>query len=121
MIAVVVWVGISIAAYFITTGNQYYMLAFVVGAVMGGIQSLSRSTYSKLLPKTTDHASFFSFYDICDKVGLALGSLAFGITEQLFETMRPSVLVMSVFFLIGLVFLFRIRNSKMAPAEVNLV
>src|SRR5688572_6102482 len=115
MIAVVVWVGISIAAYFITTGNQYYMLAFVVGAVMGGIQALSRSTYSKLLPPTTDHASFFSFYDICDKVGLAMGSLAFGITEQWFGSMRNSVLVLSVFFVFGLILLAMIRSKKMEP------
>lgn len=114
MIAVVIWVGISMAAYFITTGNQFYMLAFVVGAVMGGIQALSRSTYSKLLPTTTtDHASFFSFYDICDKVGLALGSLAFGITEQWFGSMRNSVLVLSVFFVIGLIVLATIRIKKL--------
>lgn len=112
IIAVLIWVGISVAAYFITTGNQFYLLAFVVGAVMGGIQALSRSTYSKLLPPTTDHASFFSFYDICDKVGLALGSLAFGITEQWFGSMRNSVLVLSVFFLIGMLVLFSIRSRK---------
>ncbi|MBK0403860.1 MFS transporter [Adhaeribacter sp. BT258] len=115
MIAVLVWVGISIAAYFITTGNQFYMLAFVVGAVMGGIQALSRSTYSKLLPQTTDHASFFSFYDICDKVGLALGSLVFGITEQWFGSMRNSVLVLSVFFIFGLIVLASIRSKKTEP------
>lgn len=115
MIAVVIWVGISIAAYFVTTGNQYYVLAFVVGAVMGGIQSLSRSTYSKLLPPTTDHASFFSFYDICDKVGLALGSLAFGLTEQWFGSMRNSVLVLSVFFVFGLILLASIKSKKVAP------
>ena len=113
IIAVLIWVGISIAAYFITTGNQYYMLAFVVGAVMGGIQALSRSTYSKLLPPTTDHASFFSFYDICDKVGLALGSLAFGITEQWFGSMRNSVLVLSVFFVFGVIVLSTIRIRKL--------
>lgn len=116
-VAVLVWVGISVAAYFITTGTEYYVLAFVVGAVMGGIQSLSRSTYSKLLPPTTDHASYFSFYDICDKVGLALGSLAFGLTEQYFGSMRNSVLVLSVFFVIGLVFLLRIRNPKVLKEE----
>ncbi|HSI90567.1 MAG TPA: MFS transporter [Adhaeribacter sp.] len=115
MVAVLVWLGISFAAYFITTGNQYYMLAFVVGAVMGGIQSLSRSTYSKLLPRTTDHASFFSFYDICDKVGLALGTLVFGITEQWLGSMRYSVLVLSVFFIFGLLVLTSIRSHKTDP------
>ena len=115
MMAVIVWVGISIAAYFVANGEQYYALAFVVGAVMGGIQSLSRSTYSKLLPATTDHASFFSFYDICDKVGLAVGSLAFGITEQMFGSMRNSVLVLSVFFFFGLILLVSIKSRKVEP------
>src|SRR6478752_6943490 len=115
IVAVIIWVGISIGAYFITTGNQYYALAFVVGAVMGGIQALSRSTYSKLLPPTTDHASFFSFYDICDKVGLALGSLAFGLTEQWFGSMRNSVLVLSVFFVFGMIVLTTIKIRKTEP------
>ncbi|GAB2538059.1 MFS transporter [Rufibacter soli] len=113
--AVLIWVGITIGAYFVTTGNQYYMLAVVVGAVMGGVQALSRSTYSKLLPETTDHASFFSFYDICDKVGLALGTLSFGITEQIFGSMRNSILTLLVFFVIGLVLLFSIRTRSLSP------
>ncbi|MBA9077915.1 MULTISPECIES: MFS transporter [Rufibacter] len=116
-VAVVVWVGITIGAYFVTTGTQYYMLAFVVGAVMGGVQSLSRSTYSKLLPVTKDHASFFSFYDICDKVGLALGSLAFGLTQQIFGSMRNSILTLLVFFVIGLLVLLTIKSKKLAATE----
>ncbi|RNI24977.1 MFS transporter [Rufibacter latericius] len=121
MWAVIVWVGITIGAYFVTTGNQYYVLAFVVGAVMGGVQSLSRSTYSKLLPETQDNASFFSFYDICDKVGLALGTLSFGITEQIFGSMRNSILTLLVFFVIGLFILFSIRTRKLAPVAVPAV
>jgi UMF1 family MFS transporter len=116
-ITVIVWVGITIAAYFITTGTQYYVLAFVVGAVMGGIQALSRSTYSKLLPETTDHASYFSFYDICDKVGLALGSLAFGVTQQIFGSMRNSILTLLVFFVIGLIILLTIKSKKLSGVE----
>jgi UMF1 family MFS transporter len=117
MWAVLVWVGITVGAYFVTTGNQYYLLAVVVGAVMGGVQAISRSTYSKLLPKTSDNASFFSFYDICDKVGLALGTLSFGITEQIFGSMRNSILTLLVFFVIGLALLFSIRTQKLAPVE----
>ncbi|MGV3538332.1 MAG: MFS transporter [Rufibacter sp.] len=117
--AVLVWVGITVGAYFVTTGTQYYVLAFVVGGVMGGVQSLSRSTYSKLLPETKDHASFFSFYDICDKVGLALGTLAFGITEQIFGSMRNSILTLLVFFVIGLLFLLSIKTKKLAATEAK--
>lgn len=115
--AVLVWVGITVGAYFVMTGTQYYVLAFVVGGVMGGVQALSRSTYSKLLPVTKDNASFFSFYDICDKVGLALGSLAFGITEQIFGSMRNSILTLLVFFVIGLVVLLSIKTKKLAAIE----
>ncbi|WP_192820654.1 MFS transporter [Rufibacter sp. LB8] len=119
--AVLVWIGVTIGAYFVTTGNEYYMLAFVVGAVMGGIQALSRSTYSKLLPETKDHASFFSFYDISDKVGLALGTLAFGITEQIFGSMRNSILTLLVFFVIGLIVLLTIKTKKLEATDAVVV
>jgi UMF1 family MFS transporter len=74
MIAIVVWIGICIAAFYTYTSMQFYAVAFLVGMVMGGIQSLSRSTYSKLLPETHDTASYFSLYDVCEKIGLVLGT-----------------------------------------------
>ena len=113
IIAVVVWIGICLAAYFVQTGNQFYALAAVVGLVMGGIQALSRATYAKFLPKdTTDTASYFSFYDVTDKTGTMLGTLAFGVINQL-SGMRNSVIALMVFFVIGLVFLSSLlRKSK---------
>lgn len=83
IVSIIVWLGICWAAYYITTSYQFFALAFMVGMVMGGIQSLSRSTYSKMLPQTEDHASYFSFYDVCDKVGLVLGTVAYGYIEEL--------------------------------------
>jgi UMF1 family MFS transporter len=80
-------------------------VAFAVGMVMGGIQSMSRSTYSKLLPETADTASFFSFYDICDKVGAVLGTLSFGYVTEFLGGMRNSVLALMIFFIIGFVLL----------------
>jgi MFS transporter, UMF1 family len=106
-LAIILWVGICISAYNLYDPKAFYVLAFTVGMVMGGIQSLSRSTYSKLLPETQDHASYFSFYDICEKFGLVLGTASYGMIEELTGSMRNSILALIVFFLIGLIFLLR--------------
>jgi MFS transporter, UMF1 family len=103
---VVIWIGICIAAYMVTKETQFYALAAVVGLVMGGIQSLSRSTYSKLMPETRDTASFFSFYDVTEKIAIVIGMLSFGLIEELSGSMRNSVLAIMVFFIIGLLLLF---------------
>lgn len=113
MTMVLIWMGICIAAYFVNNVNQFYSLAFVVGLVMGGIQSLSRSTYAKLIPaSTTDHASFFSFFDMTEKVAIVLGTFTYGAIEQLTGSMRNSALFLVVFFVIGLVFLSRVALPK---------
>ena len=88
---------------------------------MGGIQSLSRSTYSKMLPETTDHASYFSFYDVCDKLGLVLGTASYGMIEELTGSMRNSVLALILFFMIGLMFLFRASYFKKSDVKVDAV
>lgn len=102
---VVVWIGVCIAAYFTTTPMQFYVLAAVVGLVMGGIQSLSRSTYSKLMPVTRDTASFFSFYDVTEKVAIVLGMASFGFIDEMMGNMRASIIALIVFFAIGLLLL----------------
>ncbi|SIQ88272.1 MFS transporter [Pontibacter lucknowensis] len=113
IIAVIIWIGICIAAYFITTAYEFYALAAVVGSVMGGIQSLSRSTYSKLIPATTqDHASYFSFYDVTEKVSIMLGTLAYGAVAQVTGSMRYSILALIIFFVLGLIFLSLIKGKK---------
>lgn len=112
-IAVFVWIGIGIAAYFTQTPVQFMSLAAVVGMVMGGIQSLSRSTYSKLLPaNTTDTASFFSFYDVVEKISIVLGTFMYGYLEVVTGSMRFSTLFFSGVLAIGLFFLFRLRRAK---------
>ncbi|MEO8822305.1 MAG: MFS transporter [Ginsengibacter sp.] len=100
---VVFWVGICIAAYYMKTATHFYILGVAVGLVMGGIQSLSRSTYSKLMPFTNDTASFFSFYDVTEKIAIVIGLTAFGYIEEITGTMRDSVLSLVVFFTIGLI------------------
>ena len=106
MFVVVMWIGICIAAYYITTEMQFYIIAVLVGLVMGGIQSLSRSTYSKVMPETRDTASFFSFYDVAEKVAIVIGMFSFGFVQEITGNMRNSILALIVFFLTGLIFLF---------------
>lgn len=99
---VLMWIGICVAGYNMQTQYHFYLIAVAVGLVMGGIQSLSRSTYSKLMPATRDTASFFSFYDVTEKVAIVIGLSAFGFIEELTGSMRNSVLSLIVFFTIGL-------------------
>lgn len=103
---VIIWIGICIYAYTIQTVMQFYIIASIVGLVMGGIQSLSRSTYSKLMPVTKDTTSFFSFYDVTEKVAIVLGLFSFGLIEQITGSMRSSVLAVLVFFVIGGIILY---------------
>jgi MFS transporter, UMF1 family len=113
MVCVLVWIGICIVAYCIPSGGvyQFYGLAVVVGFVMGGIQSLSRSTYSKLMPETKDTTSFFSFYDVTEKIAIVIGMFSFGYITELTGSQRNSVLALAVFFVIGLAGLM-IANAK---------
>ncbi|WP_369804237.1 MFS transporter [Siphonobacter sp. SORGH_AS_0500] len=111
-----------LGAFFVQTGSQFYVLAFIVGLVMGGIQALSRSTYAKLLPvNTNDTASFFSFYDVCDKISTVIGTFAFGVVIQLTGSMRYSVLVIAAVFVVGLIVLMRIITlQKQKKAFISL-
>ena len=102
---VLLWIGVCIAGYFITTEMHFYIIASLVGLVMGGIQSLSRSTYSKLMPETKDTASFFSFYDITEKFAIVIGLFSFGFIEGFTGNMRNSILALVIFFVLGLLFL----------------
>lgn len=113
VIMVFVWILICGAAYYVENEYQFYSLAFVVGMVMGGIQSLSRSTYSKLIPvNTQDHASFFSFYDVTEKMAIVFGTFSYGFIEQISGSMRNSSLALGSFFLVGLIFLLLVRIPK---------
>ncbi|OQP60918.1 MFS transporter permease [Niastella vici] len=108
MTVVLIWIGACIGAYYTYTDIQFYILGAVVGLVMGGIQSLSRSTYSNLMPETKDTASFFSFYDVTEKVALVIGMFTFAFIEEQtihFGGMRNSVLALMFFFMLGFVWL----------------
>lgn len=116
MITIVSWSIICVGAYFITDAIQFLTVAFFIGIVMGGSQSLARSTYSKMLPAdTTDHTSFFSFYDVMEKLATVAGTFSFGVIEAVTGSMRFSVLAITLFFLISLFFMLwlflRMRNE----------
>src|SRR5690606_35751481 len=105
-LVVAVWILICISAFYLQTETQFYILAAVVGLVMGGIQSLSRSTYSKMIPVNEDDtASFFSFYDVTEKIAIVIGLFAFALIEQLSNNIRYSALSLSVYFITALVLL----------------
>lgn len=119
MVSVIIWIGICIGAFYVNGVNGFYLLASVVGLVMGGIQSLSRSTFAKLIPNDTrDNASYFSFYELTEKIAIVIGTFSFGFIEQIIhvvfkvESMRYSVLSLMLFFIIGLVLLINIRNEN---------
>jgi len=113
-ICIFIWIGICIAGYYIPAGNvmAFYILATVVGFVMGGIQSLSRSTYSKLMPETRDTTSFFSFFDTPEKIAVVIGMFSFGLITELTGSQRNSVLTLMIFFVIGLAALFAAISSQ---------
>jgi UMF1 family MFS transporter len=119
-IVVFFWLIVVISAFYLVTPIQFYFLAASVGLVMGGVQALSRSTYSKMLPKTSDTTSYFSFYDVTEKIGIVFGTFFFGFANQLFGSMRYSVISIAIFFVIGLiVLLFIPKKDEQFLKEMN--
>ena len=113
MIAVVIWIGGCIMGYYLPRNSvmPFYTLAVVVGFVMGGIQSVSRSTYSKLMPVTHDTTSYFSFYDVTEKIAIVIGMFSFGYINEITGSQRNSVLALTLFFIVGFILLY--RTSKL--------
>jgi len=107
-----IWMLVCICAYFVQTPIQFYFVGAVVGFVMGGVQALSRSTYSKFLPKTEDTTSYFSFFDVTEKLGIVFGMVIYGIVDQSTGSMRNAILFLFVFFLIGIFLLFRVPKQQ---------
>ncbi len=113
------WIFICVYAYFIVTPQEFYVAAAAVGLVMGGIQALSRSTYSKMLPENTlDTASYFSFYDVSEKIGIVIGMSMYGIVAQLTGSVRNAILFLIVFFMGGVFLLLRVPKTN-DPVKVS--
>ena len=90
---------------------QFYIAAALVGVVMGGVQSLARSTYSKFLPETDDTTSYFSFFDVAEKIGIVIGMVIFAIVAE-YKSMRFGILFLFLFFLAGIILLARVPKSE---------
>jgi MFS transporter, UMF1 family len=112
-IEIIVWSVVPVAAYFTTEATQFYVIAAIVGLVMGGIQALSRSTFAKLIPDNEPNtAAYFAFYDITEKMAIALGTFIFGFIIQLTGNMRYSILFLIVLFAVGFILLTRIPSKN---------
>jgi UMF1 family MFS transporter len=116
-ITVFIWAIVCVTAFMLDKSNEdvhyyFYGIGALIGLVMGAIQSLSRSTYSKLLPETKDHATYFSFYDVTEKVAIVFGMLVFGLLVSLTGSMQWSVLFLAIFFLISFVLLTFVGKTK---------
>lgn len=109
----IIWMLICFYAYFVVTPFQFYIIGATVGFVMGGIQALSRSTYSKFLPKTKDTTTYFSFFDVTEKIGIILGMSIYGLVDQLTDSMRNAILFLFIFFFIGIILLFRVPKNNL--------
>jgi len=121
-ISIFVWIGVCLFAYFLQTEMEFYIIAFCVGMVMGGIQSMSRSTYSKLIPPTTDTASFFSFFDATDKISTVTGTAIYGLVTEFTGNMRNTTLFLLFFFVVGLMLLMSVRKERvLKPIRVDVV
>ena len=105
-----IWMCLCVYAYYMQTPMEFYIGASMVGLVMGGVQALARSTYSKFLPETEDTTSYFSFFDVAEKIGIVIGMLIFAIVDQR-RSMRDAILFLFVFFLIGIILLFRVPKE----------
>lgn len=107
----IIWALFCGLAFFITLPIHFYVMATVAGFVMGGIQALSRSTYSKLLPETKDTASFFSFYDVAEKIGIVIGMCVYGIIDQITGSPRAAIVILGVFFVTAIFLLRRVHKK----------
>lgn len=118
LINIVIWIGICLGAWFVHSAVQFMILAAVVGLVMGAVQALARSSWSKLLPGNEDHTSYFSFYDVAEKMAVVCGTFLFGLFESITGSMRLSVVLLAVFFVIAAIFFLTIRNEqRLLPAK----
>lgn len=111
-VAVIAWIGICAGSIFISAPLHFYIAGAFIGLVMGGIQSLSRSTYAKIIPKTDNNAGYFSFYDVCEKVAMMCGLVIWGYMDLLTGSMRYSIMSLVIWFSVTLVLLLRLQRMR---------
>ena len=116
-IAITIWMLVCFTAFLLDKNQAnvsyyFYGLGGLLGFVQGAIQSLTRSTYSKLLPETEDHATYFSFYDVTEKIAIVLGTFVYGLLYALTDSMQCSVLCLAIFFVISFIILNTLKQTK---------
>ncbi|UQD56901.1 MFS transporter [Flavobacterium sp. K5-23] len=116
-LTIAIWGFICFSIYLLEAKNKYIDIQFmaiggVIGMVLGAIQSLSRSTFSKLLPETEDHATYFSFFDVTEKISIVVGTFIFGFVASITNSMRNSIFILAIFFLLGYIVLSFMKNNK---------
>lgn len=111
-----IWMSLCVYAFFMRSPMQFYIGASIVGLVMGGVQALARSTYSKFLPDTEDTTSFFSFFDVAEKIGIVIGMTIFAVVDH-FKSMRYAILFLIIFFFVGILLLLRVPNEEKSLQE----
>ena len=116
-IAIAIWMLVCFTAFLLDKNQEnvayyFYGLGGLLGFVQGAIQSLTRSTYSKLLPETEDHATYFSFYDVTEKIAIVLGTFVYGLLYALTDSMQWSVLCLAIFFVISFIILNTMKQTK---------
>ena len=116
----IIWALICIFAYYVETSTEFYIAAGFVGLVMGGIQALSRSTFSKLIPATTKTTSYFSFYDISQKLSIVTGMTLFATIDQITGSMRNSILLFFVFFVAGAIILIKLNKKTTLNPSIGI-
>jgi UMF1 family MFS transporter len=109
----IAWFLICVAAYFVNSELTFIILASCVGFVMGGVQALARSTYAIIIPHTNDNTSYFSFYDVCEKMAVVLGTFFYGLLEQITGSMRTSIVLLGILFFIAIIGWNKLRNLKL--------
>lgn len=114
IVMIAIWIAVCVAAYFVENEYQFYILALVVGLIMGGVQSLARASYTKLIPENSiDHASYFSFYDVTYNLSIVMGTFSFGLIDHLTGSMRNSALALAIFFVIGILLLRLVKSPHL--------
>jgi UMF1 family MFS transporter len=119
IIAVAVWIAICIGSYFIENALHFYIAGFCIGMVMGGIQSLSRSTYSKFIPKTENNAGYFSFFDVCEKLAMMCGLVMWCVLDNFTGSMRNSIFALGGWFTIGLILLMVLLRMEKREMKIQ--
>jgi UMF1 family MFS transporter len=115
IISLVIWSGVVIYAYFGMKGSsraiEFMLLGVIIALVLGGSQAISRSLFAQMIPSGKE-AEFYSFYEVSERGTSWIGPLLFGLINQSFGSLRPAILSLIFFFIVGLIALPSVNEKK---------